>query len=180
MCPCCCCYWRTASGTSALDGVIQPKRLYLAAYPISGARKRRSRMNRIGHPDWVKLCLELNCAPNQNTKFPSSADYSSYLLYLWYTQHLLDVVVEWLTSRQLKHWDEKKWQKNCFLRSYDLRQHQIINKLLYLKKWIEKSKLSHFWPLYYSRTGKMILVQFYHHWIEWKIFHVHTLTNFGW
>ena len=24
-------------------------------------------MNRIGHPDWVKLCIELNCAPNQNT-----------------------------------------------------------------------------------------------------------------
>ena len=23
--------------------------------------------NRIGHPDWVKLCVELNCAPNQNT-----------------------------------------------------------------------------------------------------------------
>ena len=27
-------------------------------------------MNRIRHPDWVKLCVELNCAPNQNTKFP--------------------------------------------------------------------------------------------------------------
>ena len=24
-------------------------------------------MDRIGHPDWVKLCVELNCAPNQNT-----------------------------------------------------------------------------------------------------------------
>ena len=67
MCPCCCCYWRTASETSALDGVVQPKRLCLAAYPISAARKRRSGMNRIGHPDWVKLCVELNCAPNQNT-----------------------------------------------------------------------------------------------------------------
>ena len=63
----CCCYWRMASGTSALDGVVQLKRLCLAAYPISAARKRRSRLNRIGHPDWVKLCVELNCAPNQNT-----------------------------------------------------------------------------------------------------------------
>ena len=27
-------------------------------------------MNRIGHPDWVKLSVELNCALNQNTKFP--------------------------------------------------------------------------------------------------------------
>ena len=30
--------------------------------------KRRSGVNRIGHPDWVKLSVELNCAPNQNTK----------------------------------------------------------------------------------------------------------------
>ena len=28
-----------------------------------------SGVNRIGHPDWVKLSVELNCAPNQNTKF---------------------------------------------------------------------------------------------------------------
>ena len=32
----------------------------------------RSGMNRISHPDWAKLCVELNCAPNQNTKFPST------------------------------------------------------------------------------------------------------------
>ena len=67
MCPCCCCYWRAASKTSALGGIVQLKRLGLAAYPISAARERRSGMNRIGHPDWVKLCVELNCAPNQNT-----------------------------------------------------------------------------------------------------------------
>ena len=29
--------------------------------------EKRSGMNRIGHPDWVKLCVELSCAPNQNT-----------------------------------------------------------------------------------------------------------------
>ena len=39
MCPCWCCYWRTANGTSALDGVVQPKRLCLAPYPISVAGK---------------------------------------------------------------------------------------------------------------------------------------------
>ena len=66
MCPCCCCYLRAASETSALGGVVQLKRLCLAAYPISAARERRSGMNRISHPDWVKLCVELNCAPNQN------------------------------------------------------------------------------------------------------------------
>ena len=34
--------------------------------------EKRSGRNRIGHPDWVKLCIKLNCAPNQNTKFPST------------------------------------------------------------------------------------------------------------
>ena len=32
----------------------------------------RSGLNRISHPDWLKLSVELNCAPNQNTKFSSS------------------------------------------------------------------------------------------------------------
>ena len=36
-----------------------------------------SGLNRISHPDWVKLCVELNCAPNQNTKFPSVTRVSS-------------------------------------------------------------------------------------------------------
>ena len=45
----------------------------LAAYPISAARKGDTGgENRISNPDWVKLCVELNCAPNQNTKFPSA------------------------------------------------------------------------------------------------------------
>ena len=67
MCLCCCCYWRTANVTSALAGVLQPKRLCLAAYPSSAAQKSRSGLNRIGHPDWVKLCVELNCGLNQNS-----------------------------------------------------------------------------------------------------------------
>ena len=33
---------------------------------------KRSGMNRISHPNWVKLCVDLNCTPNQNTKFPST------------------------------------------------------------------------------------------------------------
>ena len=41
----------------------------LAAYPISAAWEKRSGLNRMVHPDWVKLSVELNCAPNQNTKF---------------------------------------------------------------------------------------------------------------
>ena len=31
-------------------------------------------LNRISHPDWVKLCVELNYAPNKNTKIPSATD----------------------------------------------------------------------------------------------------------
>ena len=70
MCPCCCCcYIRATSEMSALGGVVQLKRMCLAAYPIFAARERRSGLNRIGHPDWVKLSVELNCAPNQNMKF---------------------------------------------------------------------------------------------------------------
>ena len=37
-----------------------------------GGRKWWSEVNRISHPDWVKLSVELNCAPNQNTKFSPS------------------------------------------------------------------------------------------------------------
>ena len=58
--------------TSALAGVLQPKRLVLAAYPISAARKRNSELNRIRHPDWLKLCVELSCAPNQNSSATNS------------------------------------------------------------------------------------------------------------
>ena len=68
MCPFC--YWRAVSETSALGGVVQLKRVCLAVYPIFAARERRPGMNRIVHSDWVKLSVELNCAPNQNTKFP--------------------------------------------------------------------------------------------------------------
>ena len=75
MCPCCCCDCRTTSETSALDGVVQPKRVCLAAYPISVARKGDP-VNKISHPDWVKLCVELNCAPNQKSFCYSSAQLS--------------------------------------------------------------------------------------------------------
>ena len=34
--------------------------------------KWKSGLNRISHPDWVKLSVELNLRAKQNTKFPSS------------------------------------------------------------------------------------------------------------
>ena len=66
MCPCCCCYWRTASETSALDGVVRPKNCVwqLTQFLLPG---KEIRLNRISHPDWVKLCVELICTPNQNS-----------------------------------------------------------------------------------------------------------------
>ena len=74
---------------SALRGIVQLKsiaieerrvwRLHWPAFSSQrecvwqltrfGGRKWRSGLNRISHPDWVKLSVELNCAPNQNTKF---------------------------------------------------------------------------------------------------------------
>ena len=77
---------------SALGGIIQLKsiaieerpmwRLHWSAFSSQrecvwqltrfSGRKWKSGLNRIGHPDWVKLSVELNCAPNQNTKFFSS------------------------------------------------------------------------------------------------------------
>ena len=64
MCPCCCCccYWRTAWGmafSSQRDCVWQLTQFLLPGKGGSGE-------NRISHPDWVKLCVELNM-PNQNT-----------------------------------------------------------------------------------------------------------------
>ena len=95
MCPCCCCYWRTASETSALDGVVQPKRLCLAAYPISAARKacglvkmwprgetrtrcRSGIQNRIRHSQFwgwhkvVPVCGVLNVSNSYSTGIPWS------------------------------------------------------------------------------------------------------------
>ena len=77
---------------SALGGVVQLKsiaieerpmgRLHWSASPAKEsvfgslqdflAGNERSGLNRISHPDWVKLSVELNCAPNQNTKFSPS------------------------------------------------------------------------------------------------------------
>ena len=74
---------------SALGGIVQLKSIAIEERPVWRlhwsafssqrecvwqltrfvGRKWRSGLNRISHPDWVKLSVELNCAPNQNTKF---------------------------------------------------------------------------------------------------------------
>ena len=47
------------------------------------SRKWRSGLNRISHPDWVKFSVELNCAPNQNTRFSFSLQQWYYLTHNW-------------------------------------------------------------------------------------------------
>ena len=74
---------------SALGGVVQLKSITIAEWPVGrlhwsafssqrgcvwqltrfSGRKWKSGLNMIGHPDWVKLSVESNCAPSQNTKF---------------------------------------------------------------------------------------------------------------
>ena len=44
----------------------------LTVFPNYCCPERWFGFNRISHPDWVKLCVELNYVPNQNTKIPSA------------------------------------------------------------------------------------------------------------
>ena len=44
------------------------------SFPNFCCLERSSGLNRISHPDWVKLCVELSYAPNQNTKSPSATE----------------------------------------------------------------------------------------------------------
>ena len=48
------------------------QREFLTDFPNYCCPERWFGMNRISHPDWVKLWVELNYAPNQNTKIPSA------------------------------------------------------------------------------------------------------------
>ena len=80
---------------SALGSIVQQKSIAIEERPVwhlhwsafssqrkcvwklnqSVSWKWRSGLNRIGHPDWVKLSVELNCAPNQKYEiFPFSTN----------------------------------------------------------------------------------------------------------
>ena len=50
-------------------------------------------MDRISHPDWVKLCVELNCAPNQNTFCYRHQDGKTPLLLNYQKNHGGDVKI---------------------------------------------------------------------------------------
>ena len=50
------------------------KRNVWRLFPSLCCAERCSGLNRISHPDWMKLCVELNYAPNQNTKISSATN----------------------------------------------------------------------------------------------------------
>ena len=59
-------HWRAASETSAQNEVVLPKKVF-DGFSNYCCPKRWCGMNRISHLDWVKLCVELNYAPNKNS-----------------------------------------------------------------------------------------------------------------
>ena len=96
VCPCCCCYSKAAvrcllwaalySQSIAIEerpvwrlhwSTFSSQREWVWQLTRFSGRKWKSGLNRISHPDWLKLSVELNCAPNQNTKFSSSLQFST-------------------------------------------------------------------------------------------------------
>ena len=71
MMPCCCCYWR-ADGRRLYRTELFCQRGCLKVFPNYCCPERWFGVNRISHPDWVKVCVELNYARNQNTKISSA------------------------------------------------------------------------------------------------------------
>ena len=67
--PCCCCWYSRAAVRRLHWAALSSQRECVWQLTRFGGRKWRSGLNRISHPDWVKLSVELICAPNQNTKF---------------------------------------------------------------------------------------------------------------
>ena len=56
---CCCCYWRADSKASALNKIVQPRRVF-EGFANLCCPERWFGLNRISHPDWVKLCVDPN------------------------------------------------------------------------------------------------------------------------
>ena len=77
-CSCCCCYWR-ADSRRLYRTELFCQRGCLTGFPQFVQPGRWFGMNRISRPDGVKLCVELNYSPNQNTKIPSATNLSGYL-----------------------------------------------------------------------------------------------------
>ena len=143
---------------SALGGVIQLKSIAIEERPVwrlhwsafssqrecvwqltrFGGRKWRSGLNRIGHPDWVKLSVELNCAPNQNTKFFPFRQ--SYLIsckklpfkVIWQNQTMTFCFI---TKGQMRLPFIQKWQlrllssvASCYIKKKKINEGENIDK----------------------------------------------------
>ena len=110
VCPCCCCCYPRAAVMSALGGVVQLKSIAIEERPMGrlhwsalssqrecvwqlirfANRKWRSGLNRISHPDWVKLSVELNLRAKPKYEiFP----FSTLLLFSGYCHSAIPCVV---------------------------------------------------------------------------------------
>ena len=120
MCPCCCCYLRAGRWDVCTELSRSVKRGCVWQLPQFLLPGKESRVNRISHPEWVKLYVELNYAPNQNTKIPSATYVSN--VSIWINEFILSFL-----SFMLGH--------ICVFLSMILECMQCI-KCSYLCKWV--------------------------------------------
>ena len=103
-------YVGTARGTSVLVAVSSQREW---VWPLTrfASRKWRSGLNRISHPDWVKLSVEINWAPNQNTRFSASLQYffiPSYCRILIHIYFHTVLSEKWIQSFTTFNMDDSK------------------------------------------------------------------------
>ena len=67
----CCCYWRADSETSVLNEEVLRKGRVFGGFPNFCCPERWYGMNRISHPDWVKLRVD----PNSRIKLRAKQKY---------------------------------------------------------------------------------------------------------
>ena len=99
-----CCYWR-ANGRRLYRTELFCQKECLTVFPQLLLPRKVIRVNRISHPDWVKLCVELNYTPNQNTKFPSATDRHRELNLIVLDLQFL-VNLEWQSKKAIKNEDD--------------------------------------------------------------------------
>ena len=88
VCPCCCCCYSRAAVRCLHWAAFSSQRGCVWQLTQFGGWKWRSGLNRISHPDWVKLSVELNCAPNQNTKFFPSLHIFTFKFFVFFNNFL--------------------------------------------------------------------------------------------
>ena len=175
---------------SALGGIVQLKSIAIEERPVwrlhwstfSSQRGcvwqlTRSGVNRISHPNWVKLSVELNCAPNQNTKFSflyiviwkTILLYLNLLLLLLFLSTFVDfsfylkIFVRHLPIRTHKHtrWQTQYNSNNTSIFSILHHHHHVaLIFWLYRLDFVYPNLISHFfWQIPHLRNDYLILFQ---------------------